>query len=240
MLFALVACTAMHAQQIFVQQAMVEYERRINMHKILPDDSWTQQMKSARPAHRVNYFNLYIGDSISRYEKGREPAEDKWKNMWGSEVGDKVIYKNHSNGLTTEDRQVYERRMLVQDSLINIEWRITDERREIAGFDCRKAVGRLYDSLYVVAFYTDEIPVSSGPEVYHGLPGLILGLAFPRYYTTWFATMVKLGSNAAKLAPPVAGRAKPVKRTELFETVKKTLNWGSEADKQRSFWQMVL
>jgi GLPGLI family protein len=36
----------------------------------------------------------------------------------------------------------------------NYQWRITDETRTIAGFECKKAVTKICDSVYVVAFYT--------------------------------------------------------------------------------------
>jgi hypothetical protein len=45
-----------------------------------------------------------------------------------------------------------------------------------------------YDSIVVIAFYTDEIIPSSGPESFGGLPGMILGLAIPKMHTTWYAT----------------------------------------------------
>ncbi|MGL1507608.1 GLPGLI family protein, partial [Vibrio parahaemolyticus] len=72
-------------------------------------------------------------------------------------------------------REVYERTYLVQDSVRQLDWRITDETRDIAGFECRKAVTKICDSVYIVAFYTDQIPVSAGPESFGGLPGMILG-----------------------------------------------------------------
>jgi GLPGLI family protein len=46
------------------------------------------------------------------------------------------------------------------------------------------------DSIYVVAFYTDEIPLPGGPESFTGLPGMILGVALPHDNVTWFATKV--------------------------------------------------
>ncbi len=57
----------------------------------------------------------------------------------------------------------------MQDSTRKITWKITDEMREIAGFSCRRANAIMLDSIYVVAFYTDQIPVSGGPESFSGL-----------------------------------------------------------------------
>ena len=76
----------------------------------------------------------------------------------------------------------------IEDSLRAFNWKISDEVRTIAGFDCRKEVTSIFDSVVVVTFYTDEISVYSGPKNFYGLPGMILGLAIPRLYTTRFAT----------------------------------------------------
>ena len=48
------------------------------------------------------------------------------------------------------------------------------------------------DSVYVIAFYTDQITTTGGPESFNGLPGMILGVAIPRINTTWFATKLEL------------------------------------------------
>jgi GLPGLI family protein len=59
---------------------------------------------------------------------------------------------------------------------MKIEWKLSpNETREFAGFMCRKATGVIFDSVYVFAFYTDEITVSGGPMGLHGLPGYDYG-----------------------------------------------------------------
>ena len=53
------------------------------------------------------------------------------------------------------------------------QWKLTDERQTIHGYDCQKATcswrGRDY-----TAWFTTEIPVSRGPWKFGGLPGLIV------------------------------------------------------------------
>ena len=129
-------------------------------------------------------------------------------------------------------REVFENTYLIKDSLRNLEWRITDETREIAGFECRKAVTKICDSVYVVAFYTDQIAVSSGPENFGGLPGMILGLAVPRLYTTWFATKLELTEPTIAQLNPVQ-KGKKVNWNQLYVELKKGFkDWGKEANKR--------
>jgi GLPGLI family protein len=112
---------------------------------------------------------------------------------------------------------------LLEDSLLNIRWKITNDTRRIAGFECRKAVGILFDTVAVFAFYTDELTISGGPEGIHGLPGMILGMGIPRLHTTWFATKVQVVDvNTKTLAP--AAKGEKVNRKTMFEAMDKVLS----------------
>src|SRR5690606_25478053 len=116
-----------------------------------------------------------------------------------------------ANDLTTKtstiQKQVYEETFLISDSLRKIKWKITDEIREIAGYQCRRANGLMMDSIYVVAFYTDMIPVNIRPKSVSGLPGMILGGALAYENKTWFANKVseKTVYNN-NIAPPIKGK----------------------------------
>ncbi len=68
-----------------------------------------------------------------------------------------IIASNLEGGISVTQKTFYEDTYLLTDSLRAIEWKIGTEIREIAGFDCRKAVGKIFDSIVVIAFYTDEI-----------------------------------------------------------------------------------
>lgn len=55
-------------------------------------------------------------------------------------------------------------------------WKISKEKKEVSGYSCQKAItdygGRKYS-----AWFTSEIPVSSGPYKFGGLPGLIIEIS---------------------------------------------------------------
>lgn len=101
---------------------------------------------------------------------------------------------------------MFEETFLVKDTTRNIKWKITGETRVIAGYTCRRANAIVMDSIYVVAFYTDAIPVSSGPETFSGLPGMILGVALPHDHVTWFATSVSDKPLDKPIVPPAKGK----------------------------------
>jgi GLPGLI family protein len=118
-----------------------------------------------------------------------------------------TVYNDLTSQTSTIQKKIFEEAYLLKDSTRNIKWKITDENREIAGYSCRRANAMVMDSVYVVAYYTDQIPVSSGPEIFTGLPGMILGVAMPHDNVTWFATSVTDKPLEKPLIPPVKGKA---------------------------------
>src|SRR5690606_9100969 len=109
---------------------------------------------------------------------------------------------------STSQKSIYEETYLITDSLRQIQWRFTNESREIAGYECRRANALIVDSIYVVAFYTDQIQGSGGPESFTGLTGMILWVALPHENESYFATKVDDRPVSAKeLAAPTNGKA---------------------------------
>jgi GLPGLI family protein len=132
------------------------------------------------------------------------------------------------------------------DSLSNIEWKISNENRIISGYNCRKAVGKILDSVYVFVFYTDEIAISGGPCSIHGLPGMILGMTIPRLYTSWIATSIKLTKPEPIVAPVVLKDVYSLKKAESI-IVEKTKDWIEDPNDPESkkwvdqmIWNVIL
>ena len=114
---------------------------------------------------------------------------------------------------------------LLHDTIPAVAWKILHDVREIAGFECRKAVGIINDTVYVVAFYSEEILLKGGPEGFSGLPGMILGLAIPRYNTTWFATKVEgFISMDAEISKPKAKKADTDKELQKIIEIQMRFN----------------
>ena len=197
-LFILVLCCgfrSMNAQ--FITAGKIEFEKRTNQHSLLEDESmWDDMMRKNLPKFAVTYFDLYFDEKKSLYKTGRDP--DNRMIHWGLSYISNVVYKNLETSTFVNQKNIFGSNFLISDTLQQIDWKITNEPRTIAGFECRKAVGRVFDSIVVIAFYTEEIIPSTGPESFGGLPGMILGLAIPRMHTTWYATKLELVPITAK------------------------------------------
>lgn len=240
--FALFICLAVSgfSQARFISSGRVEFERKYNQHSQLEgenDGPWIAEMKKMYPKMLTDHFELRFTNDRSVYRLLKENPDNKY--LWmGKPSESDVLIKDLSKGTISMQRDVFEQTYLVQDSLRQLEWRITDETRNIAGFECKKAVTKICDSVYVVAFYTDQIMVNSGPESFSGLPGMILGLAVPRLHTTWFATKVELiEPTSTQLSPSQKGKKATWNQlsTDLNKAMK---DWGTGA--ARILWTSLL
>lgn len=229
--FLLLFCFAaikMQAQTAnFYGAVQIEYEKTLTAQQLLKtiDPEWYQQAKGYTPAELKSYFT-FTGDSTHSIFRQTQEAEIPTGMYFRPIADENVVYNDYKTKRTITQKPVYEETFLVDDSMLNIKWKITNDTRNIAGFECRKAVGILFDTIAVFAFYTDEIMISGGPEGIHGLPGMILGLGIPRIHTTWFATKVEVtGFKMNKVVPATKG--KKVTRKEMIDALDKALSeWG--------------
>ena len=209
----------------FVTEGEIEFERTINMYAVLKksiDSANTlrmdafQEYKKSQPQFLVLKSTLAFTKTQTSYiptPSGLLPGVSYFgDNPWFTQIN--TVYQSMSADSATVQKNVNDQLFLVQDKKLPIKWKITDETREIAGYACRRANGLVNDSIYVVAFYTNKIPIPGGPESFHGLPGMILGLAIPYENVTWFATAVTERKNALSLFNPPS-KGKIVNKNEL-------------------------
>jgi GLPGLI family protein len=238
LLSLLILHSAVAGAQHFISNGMIEYEVRVNNHKVFGDGIFAEMFKDKIPQFSTSYYHLTFNDNKGVYKFDR--LDEKGKLPWGDDnVEDNFWYNDYSTGTFTDQKFVFDNTYLLSDSLMKIDWRLVpNETRDIAGFNCRKAVGKIFDSVYVFAFYTDEITVSGGPMGIHGLPGMILGITIPRMFTSWVANKVQQnGVNFSVISMPQKGKKK--KATELQETViKAARDWGTWG--QQSVWNIFL
>jgi len=230
-LFCLFLLNKVQSQEVFVKYGKIEFEKKVNLHKQIEGDSWLANLKDKIPQFQTTYFNLYFKDNKTLFEKGKE-MNVKIPFFGDDRSVEDITFTDLQKQIFYKKQQVFEETFLIEDSLKKVEWRITNDTRDIAGFECHKAVGKVLDSVYVIAFYTDQIPVSGGPLSYCNLPGMILGIAVPRVNMTLFATKVEMiEPNADKLSLP-KGKMKKTDINTLITTLKKvTKDWGDYGTK---------
>ena len=228
--------TYLNAQVQFIQSGRIEFEKRVNQHAPILEEGenmWNVEILKQSPKFVSDIYELKFTSDKSVFKLAKENPNNKY--MWGTKpVDTDVSMQDFKKGISISQKEVFENTYLIKDSSRTWEWKIAEETREIAGFECRKAVTKICDSVYVVAFYTDQIPVSAGPESFGGLPGMILGLAVPRLNTTWFATKLELVSPTPNDLN-VKQKGKQIGRSQLTTELSKALkDWGKEG--ARKMW----
>ena len=129
-------------------------------------------------------------------------AEGQGFNWMANYVGDNIgkIYKNAQDKISINETEMMGKFFLVTENLENTKWKMSGESKKIGQYTCYKATytkqveekvfsfgswnqtngtnqskkPKKMRDVEVVAWFTPEIPVSSGPSWYQGLPGLIL------------------------------------------------------------------
>ena len=216
----LVIITVNAGAQQFISSGLIEFEVRTNNHKTFGDGIWAEMFKDKLPQFSTKYYSFTFSNNKALYKYERQDEKNKIPFGGGNEE-ENIWFSDYASGTFTDQKFVFDDTYLLSDSLMKIDWKLSpNETREIAGFNCRKATGKIFDSVYVFAFYTDEITVNGGPMSIHGLPGMILGITIPRMYTSWIATKLQInGVNTSIIKAPQKGKKK--KATELQENLKK-------------------
>jgi GLPGLI family protein len=165
---------------------------------------------------------------------------------WGRSNGQGSIYKNTKDQKMIEDVEQFSKRFLVVEEMVQAQWEMGVETKKIGQYTCYKATlvkedtnidwGSIFsrntkkkDStntkdaepakkmMRITAWYTPQIPVSTGPDTYYGLPGLILEINAGR--TTMLCTEVTISSKEV-LEIEAPSKGKEVSREEYNEIVK--------------------
>lgn len=225
----------------FTTSGTIEFEKSVNMFALIKKNITKDNADYLQP-----YYDQYIKTkpqfmkmkSVLTFSKDKslfKPIEDEnpVNDMYANDplvTQNNIIFTDLLNNTSIIQKNIFEEKLLVKDSTRKINWKITDETRDIVGYTCRRANAIVMDSIYVVAFYTDEIAVTGGPESFTGLPGMILGLALPHENVTWFATKVTdMVVLPASLVPPAKG--KNVNHQQLETTLQNALKqYGKEVE----------
>lgn len=230
--------TAYGQYNYFAKSGRIEFEKKVNMFaklkaRLPPGNVYMQkdyeEYRRTMPQFVTTKTSLSFNNEESLYQVVETPS------LSGSRVAAREPWAVAKNTVFTDFeseemvvlKDVFGEDIVMADKQPDILWKFTNEVRDIAGYECRRANGLIGDSVYVVAFYSVDILPKGGPESFSGLPGMILGVALPHEHVTWFATKVELVDKVQIEAPEAHNRAKQMNRRELDAYIRENLkNWG--------------
>ncbi len=231
----------LHAQQ-FIDKATIEFEVKTAIKKTMSSDRWGEMLKENLPEFKTSYFNYIFADNKSIYKFDHWDEKAKLP-QWMKQDEENSWYFDFEGLKYNKLKSIAGSKFVISDSIPQIDWKITNENREIAGFNCRKAIGKIMDSVYVFAFYTDEITIPGGPCSINGLPGMILGVTIPRMYTSYIATKVSIVNvNNADIKPAVAKKPYTLSSFRSFITDKSKdwYSWGDDSEENKRLKNLEL
>ena len=231
------------AQSVIVEKAKIEFDRQINVWASLPPSDFADRIKQSTPQYNSTLFSFESDGKKSLYSPVPVEQSNTGRGFFMGGAGaatDNIVYSDFDKKTSVSLKNVFEKTYIIEDSLRNAKWKITNDFREIAGFNCRRATTVIMDSVFVVAFYSDEIMIPGGPESFNGLPGMIMGLVINRLHTTWYATKVNVTNvNSSAIVPPLKPKADKITMKKLTDLLKSTFsNWGSNTD--RNLWSVEI
>ena len=244
---AIVSSSSFAQNVRFTRLGSIEYQKMVNMYAIIQRginkeneallkpafETYKQQHPQFKESKSTLIFagnkTLFtpIGVNISITSFFEDPQISMQNN---------IVYSNLDAKQLISKRKVFDDTFLLKDSIRNIKWKFTDEVRNVAGYPCHRANGLTIDSIYVVAFYTDKIPVSGGPESFGGLPGMILQIALPHENVSWIAIKVEdVELPVNSVLPPTVGI--PINFKELINKLNEVFknNAKSGAEEMKAF-----
>jgi len=150
------------------------------------------------------YKDVDGSSDVTEINEESEGTEMQVKIVSGS--ADNRLLKNLDNKNFVNSRDFLGKKFLIKGDLVASKWKITGEQKKILDFVCQKAV-LTEDTTVTEAWFTTQIPVANGPDLYGNLPGMILMMSMEEGKKTITATEVKFEKvNSAFFEKPTKGK----------------------------------
>lgn len=207
---------------------LVKYQEVINTKPDLQkaeEQGWAE-WASMVPDSVVFYKKLLFNETTSSFSilpMEEDPNEQNMVKMMMRRYANpnNETYTNTETGKFIEKKDFMGKTFLIKGKPEEVKWKMTGEMKQIMNYPCMKAT--FEDSTGVVdAWFTMEIPTSTGPEKYSNLPGLILELYIAKEKRTLTAIELDLKEvKADEFVEPSSG--KEVTREEFYKIVKEKM-----------------
>ncbi len=190
---SLFLCVEFVSQAQFFSSGTIYYTRRTNLQKRFTDQRMKRFINEDNKI-KNDRFSLSFNDTVSVFKYIAPDTQDEM--AWLTSKNEYYQYLNAAKQLTIF--QFFGTSVYVKDSLPVRPWKITESRRTICGFNCRKAIYQKNDSTRIYAWYAPNIVPSIGPEGFCGLPGTIMGIATEDGGIIYFADKVDFAEAPKK------------------------------------------
>ena len=216
-----------------LDKGKIVFERTMQLQIRIADDN--PAFQNMIPKERKDRFELLFagGKSLWLPAEDENPNEDmNFSDGGGARIvmrmpgSEDISYHNMDESKKVEQRELGGKTYIVADSIRKMNWKLAGETKTILGYNCMKATSQqtqqnmrmnmdngkttreaVTDTLNIVAWFTNEIPGSFGPDSYQGqLPGTILEIDVNNGRTNFKAITVSEKTDVAKIKEPTKGK----------------------------------
>ena len=215
-----------------INEGKIVYERTMQMNIQVADND--PRVQNMIPRERKDQFELIFAQGKSLWKPAETEQNDDMS--FGDEGGSRIVirmmgaddvsYTDINTSKRVELRELGGKNFIITDSIRRLNWKVTGETRTILGHKCIKAVTqrtqesfrmqmdngnatrqRVVDTLNIVAWFTNEIPGSYGPDIYQGqLPGSILEINVNNGNNVYTAIRIDKKADFSEIKEPSKGK----------------------------------
>lgn len=200
-------------------EGRIVYKEKIDVHAKLPERA--KQFKEMIPRFKEFNKELLFNSDFSKYQSP-EVVEDEVveKQQGGMHMRFKQmkdqseVVHNIKEQNRVEFKEFMGRNFVVEDKDEKpFNWKIGSGQREILGYVCQEAI-HYGEKDTLLAWFTPQIPVSTGPRGVGKLPGMILALELDNGLVTVEATKIEEQEVDTK-SMAIKGKGKKVSKEEF-------------------------
>lgn len=216
-----------------VKEGKVIYSRiaQVQMRIATDGHGSNDQLAQMLPKTRTDKFELTFANNQSLWKHMDEDIQADETGGNGMQIRmsvpgqNDIVFHDFSNAKKVEQRDIFDKKYIVTDSIRKLNWKLTGETQTILGHVCQQAIAQrtgmrtqtsidngkierkeVMDTTNIVAWFTTAIPVPAGPEVQGQLPGLILALDMNNGRVVYKALEIQPKADIASIKEPTKGK----------------------------------
>jgi GLPGLI family protein len=217
-----------------VKEGKIVYERTMQMQIRINDDN--PAFQNMIPKERKDKFELFFTEGKSLWQGVEDDGQSDETSFGDSGNGmrmvirmpgnDDIAFHNITESKKVDQRELGGKSYIIADSIKKLSWKVAGETKVILGHNCMKATTqrmqesfrmtmdngeakreKVMDTMNIVAWFTNEIPGSFGPDIYQGqLPGTILEIDVNNGRNSFKAIEISPKVDIAKIKEPSKGK----------------------------------
>lgn len=216
-----------------VKEGKILFERTMQMNIRINDDN--PAFQNMIPKERKDKFELFFTEGKSLWQPVEDDGQSDetgfgdgngMRMVFRMPGSDDITFHNIAEGKKVEQRELGGKNYIIADSIKKMSWKVAGETKVILGHNCMKATTqrmqegfrmtmdngeakreKVMDTLNIVAWFTNELPGSFGPEMYQGqLPGTILEIDVNNGRTSFKAIEMSPKIDVTKVKEPTKGK----------------------------------